>query len=89
MYRQLKEFVASRQSENLPEHRRIIKQKARVRCTNRGGNVSLALVVEDGDYEYGARKLIHLVHEIFLGFLIDGPYSEYMVEAFDLNADGI
>lgn len=89
MYRQLKEFVSLRHSENVPEHRRINRQKARVRCNNRGGNVSLALIVEDGDYDYGTRKLIHLVHEVFLCFLFDGPYSDYMVEAFDLSPDRI
>jgi hypothetical protein len=84
MDRDLKEFVASRHSEDLPEHRRINPQKAQVRCINRGGNFSLAMVVEDGDYEYGTRKLIHLVHEIYLGFLSDGPYFDYMVETLDL-----
>jgi hypothetical protein len=87
MYRELKQFLELRHSENLPEHRRINRQKARVLCKNRGGNVSLALIVEDGDYDYGTRKLIHLVHEVFLGFLYDGPYSDYIVEAFDLSPD--
>jgi len=89
MYKQFKEFVASRQSNETPAHRRIDTRKVQVECRNRGGNVSLAMVIVNGDYEYGARKLIHLVHEIFLGFLADGPYFDYMTEAFDMNPDGM
>src|SRR5215467_570777 len=73
MYQKFKEFVKSRQSDEMPEHRRINTRKARVRSMNRSGSVSLTVEVQDGDYAYGARTLIHLVHEIFLGFLIDGP----------------
>ena len=61
--------------------------KARVHCRNRSGNVSLALTVKDGDYEYGTRKLIHMVHEIFLVFLSDGPYGDYMIEKTRPNQD--
>lgn len=87
MYREFREFVASRYSEALPEHRRIDANKAVVRCGNRGGNVSLTLTALDGDFDYGVRKLIHLVHEIYMDFLFDGRYYEYMVETFNLDPD--
>ena len=89
MYQKLKEFLKSRQSEEMPQHRRIDTRKARVQSVNRGGNVAVILTIQDGDYEYGARKLVHLVHEIFLVFLVDGPYYESMVETFGLDPDGI
>lgn len=87
MYREFQKFVASRQSEELPEHRRIETSKAQVRCANRGGNVSVTLTAVDGDYDYGARKLIQLVHEVYLDFLNEGPYYDYLVETFDLDPD--
>jgi hypothetical protein len=87
MYREFQEWVESLHSDDLLEHRRIDGKKARLRCGNRGGNVSLTLTVKDGDYEYGARKLIHAVHETYLTFLADGRYYEYMVETFDLDPD--
>jgi len=87
MYRELKRSINARLSDEAPEHRRIDSQKAQVRVSSRGGNVALALVVKNDDYEYGARKLVHLVHEIFMVFLIEGSYLEYMVEAFDLDPD--
>jgi hypothetical protein len=87
MYREFQEWVESLHSEDLLEHRRIDRKKAHLRCGNRGGNVSLALTVIDGDYEYGTRKLIHAVHETYLTFLADGRYYEYLVETFDLDPD--
>ena len=36
--------------------------------------------------ELATRKLIHLVHEIYLVFLQEG-HSDYMVEVFDLDPD--
>lgn len=87
MYRELKGFIKARYAAGLPDHRRIDSQKAQVFAHNRGGNVALSLRVLDGDDEYGARKLIHLVHEIFLTFLLDGRYYDYLVENFDLDPD--
>jgi hypothetical protein len=86
IYRELKQFIKSRHSTDLPEHRRIDLVRAQVRAVNRGGNVSLTLQVLDGDCEYGTRRLVHLVHEVFLTFLVDGHF-EYMVETFDLDPD--
>jgi hypothetical protein len=89
MYAEFKEFVESRQADDLPAHRRIDRSKVRIRCGNRGGSVSLAFNVIDGDYGYAASKMVKLVHEIYLVFLVDGPYLEYMVEAFGLDPDRI
>lgn len=87
MHRDLKRFIESRYSTDLPEHRRIDSDKAQINTSNRKGTVAINLLVLDGDDEYGVRKLIHLVHEIFLTFLLDGRYYEYMVDNFDLDPD--
>lgn len=87
MYAEFKQFIASRRADDLPPHRRIDPAKARARCANRKGSVSLTLQILNGDFDYATRKLIHLVHEVYLAFLIDGPYLDYMVEAFHLDPD--
>jgi hypothetical protein len=87
MYRELKLFLASLQSPQLPAHRRVDPRKAQLRPSNRGGNVSVTLIAQDGDFEYCARKLIHAVHEIFMIFLVDGPYYDYLVEQLGLDQD--
>ena len=86
VYRGLKAFVKARQADDLPEHRRIDPDKAEVRLHSRQGNVSLILTSPD-DLEYGARKVIHLVQEIFLSFLAEGLNLEYAVETFELDPD--
>jgi hypothetical protein len=86
MYREFKEFVKSRHSESLPDHRRIDPKRAAARPSNRAGNVALTLTVKNGDYEYATRKLIHLVHEVYLVFLQEAHY-DYMIKVFNLDAD--
>jgi len=87
MYKELKAFLKERQSPDRVEHRRVDPQKARIRVTNRGGRVSLVFSLLDSDFEYASRKIIHLVHEIFLVFLIDGNYFDYLVEHLGLDPD--
>jgi hypothetical protein len=87
MYRALRAFLKLRQTDAMPEHRRVDSAKARVTSTNARGAVSLKLTVKDGDFDYAARKTIHVVHEIFMVFLVDGPYYEYMVEQLGLDPD--
>lgn len=87
MYKEFKAFLKSRQDEDLLEHRRIDKARAELKPYNRGGNVSVTLKIKDGDYAYGTQRLINLVHEIYLVFLYDGRYYDYLVETFDLDPD--
>lgn len=89
MYREFKTFIQSRQSDTLPEHRRLDRLKGTLKPYNRGGDISLSVKVVDGDYEYCTRKLVHIVNEVFVTFLRDGPYYEYMVETFDLDPDSL
>ncbi|MDX2043270.1 MAG: hypothetical protein SF097_18780 [Acidobacteriota bacterium] len=87
MHRDLKAFIKARHSAEFPEHRRVDSGKAQITTSSKGGNFAITLRVIESDDEYGTRKLIHLVHEIFLTFLLDGRYYDYMVEHFDLDPD--
>jgi hypothetical protein len=87
MYRELQAFLKSRQSAEVPEHRRVNPSKARLTLTNQKSTASITVMVKDGDFEYATRKIIQMVHEIFLIFLVDGPYFEYTVEHLGLDAD--
>ncbi len=89
MIREFKAFVESRFSKELPEHRRIDGRKVRISTAHRGGNLSLTVKLTGADFEYAARKLIHLVHEVYLSFLNDGRYYDYMLETFNLDPDKI
>ncbi|MEO8029149.1 MAG: hypothetical protein ABI823_21895 [Bryobacteraceae bacterium] len=87
MYREVQLWIKERHSKDLPDHRRIDPRKARLTCGNSRGSVSLKMTLKSKDYGYATRKLIHAVHEVFLAFLLEGPYYDYMVEAFDLDPD--
>lgn len=87
MYRELQSFLKERQSEEMPEHRRVNPTKARLASSNKRGVVSVTVTAKDGDFDYATRKIIHIVHEIFLIFLVDGPYFEYMVQHLGLDED--
>lgn len=87
LYKDFKAFVESHHAASLPDHRRIERTKARVRCANRRGSISLTMAVRDDDYGYALQRLIHLVHETFLIFLTSGPYRDYLVEELGAEAE--
>jgi hypothetical protein len=87
MYEDLKAFIRSRQSDDLPDHRRLDARRIQIRTYNRSGNILLVVKVKDNDSEYAVRKLVHLINEIYLTFLADGKYFDYLVETFSLDPD--
>jgi hypothetical protein len=87
MYRDLKQFVRARFSRAVPEHRRIDVRKTTATLKQRGGAVSLIVVLKDAHLEYGVRKAVNLVHELFACCLRQPLYFQYMVEHFDMNPD--
>ncbi len=80
LYKDFRSFVESRHDANLPQHRRVDPAKAHIRCANRGGGAALTVSVRDGDYNYALQRLIHLVHETFLLFLVENYYLDYLVD---------
>jgi hypothetical protein len=87
MYRALRDFLKLRQTDEVPEHRRVDPKRARLTSANKRGEVSLTLASKDLDFDYATRKIIQMVHEVFLIFLVDGPYFDYMVEKLGLDPD--
>jgi hypothetical protein len=87
LFHDFQAFLRLRQSEQMPAHRRTDPHKAGLSCAVRKGDLALTLTVRDGDFSYGTRKLISLVHEVYLVFLYDGKYYQYMIDVFDLDPD--
>jgi hypothetical protein len=87
MHREFKVWLKDRQNDTLPEHRRCDRNKLQLKCINRGGNLSLTASIVDGDIDYGVRKLVALINEIYLDFLSSGLYFEWMLETFNLDPD--
>jgi hypothetical protein len=87
MYRQFKAWLKQRQDPALPPHRQCDPEKLTLKTYNRGGEVALTMQLLDADTEYGVRKLVALVNEIYLEFLSSGLYFDWLVETFDLDPD--
>ena len=87
MYRQFKAWLKQRQDPALPAHRQCDPDKLTLKTYNRGGDVALTMQLLDADTEYGVRKLVALVNEIYLDFLSSGLYFDWLVETFDLDPD--
>jgi hypothetical protein len=85
LYAKLKAFLKSRQTEEVPVHRRIDPAKAKITSTNKAGNVSVSLTAKDADDEYLVRRFVNLINEIFQVFLHE--HFDYQVAAFDLDPD--
>lgn len=89
MYAAFKEYVKRRRNQALPDHRKIDETKVAIKVLNRSSNISLTANVLDDDFEYATKKLVHLVHEIYMDFLMDGHNYDYLVETFNLDPDAL
>jgi hypothetical protein len=88
MDRAFRAWLRERQSEELPDHRRIDPARVALTCANRAGRLSIALALRRRgttgareDWAYATRKGVSLMNEVFHGFL-RGPYYDYMVRHF-------
>jgi hypothetical protein len=77
----LKDFIKACYDMNRPEHRRLDPKWVVVRCSNRQSNFSMTFQVVKDDYEYGVKKALNLVNEIFVGFL-NVHFPEYVAQHF-------
>lgn len=82
LYAELKSFIEQRHDRELPEHRRIDRRRAEVTCFNRGGVVSISLLVKKNQYAYGVNRIVNLIHELFVH--LRNAHPDYLVENFDV-----
>lgn len=83
----LLEYVASCSKAGQPLHLRVDASKAKLVAVLRKGAFGLIMKAQDGDMEYAARKLIHIVHDLFARVLRGGPFYEYCVESLGVDPD--
>jgi len=90
MHKEIKAFLKGRAAVDVPEHRRVDPTLATASARLRDGLLSLELTLagnapEHGGYEYGARKIVNLTHELFL--FMNEYWADYMWENFRLNME--
>jgi hypothetical protein len=85
MHKEIKAFLKGRAAPDVPEHRRVDPKLATAAVRLRDGLLSLELTLAGEDYEYGARKIVNLTHELFL--FMNEYWADYMWENFRLNME--
>lgn len=79
---ELKAFLNGLFDERLPEHRRLDPEKVSLTTARRDGAFSIGLKLIAANEDYAVRRLINLIHEMFLYLRLRWP--EYMYEHFNL-----
>jgi hypothetical protein len=85
--RALRAWLRSRQAPDLPAHRRLDPARFQAGLRNTGGAVQLNVVSKNDDPTQAARRLLTLVHEIYLDFLSTPERYDWITEAFDIDPD--
>jgi hypothetical protein len=57
-----------------------------IRYSNLRGQVSITFLVKKNEYDYGVRRALNLVNEIFVGFL-NVHFPEYTAQHFHKKDD--
>ena len=81
----LKGVVAEHLSSTVPEHRRVDKRRATVRCTVRDGDLSLSFFVRGAHHGYAIKAGLNLVNRLFLQ--LQAHHPEYLIHQFGFSAE--
>jgi hypothetical protein len=82
---ELRSMVAARSTRGVPDHKRIDSRRARLACTARKGDFSLSVDIRGRNHEYGVRKALNLVNDMFVA-LHEG-YPDYLVQQFGISQE--
>lgn len=80
--RNWRRFVKDCTSAEKPPHRRIDPAKIATDCVKSRGALGVRFALLDDDVDYALQRLLHLVHETYVLFLLEGIYLDYVVEQF-------
>jgi hypothetical protein len=81
----LKGLVAEHLGSTVPEHRRVDKRRATVRCSVRDGHISLSFVVRGGHHAYAIKAGLNLVNRLFLQ--LQAHHPEYLIQQFGFSEE--
>jgi hypothetical protein len=87
MYRDLRAWLKTQQSADLPAHRRIDPAQVKLTIKNSGGQIRICLAGEHDTASAIARRTIQLIHAVYLDFLNGPGRLEWVTEAFGLDPD--
>ena len=82
---ELKAMVAARSTHAVPDHKRIDARRARLTCAVRNRDFSLSVQLRGRNHEYGVRKTLNLVNEMFVA--LHDRHPEYLVQHFGISQE--
>src|SRR5215813_6292612 len=77
----LKSFIKDQCASDQLEHRRVDPKRVSIRYSSQKGNVTITFLVAKNEYEYGVKKALNLISELFVG-LLNVHFPEYTVQHF-------
>lgn len=87
MYRDLRSWLKTQQSAELPAHRRIDPAQLKLALKNSSGDIRLSLASRSVAAPQLTKRAIQLVHALYLDFLNGPGRLEWVTEAFGLDPD--
>ena len=87
LYRDLRGWLKAQQSADLPAHRRLDPARIELKVNNSGGQIRLSLTSHDETLAGLTRRMIQLIHAVYLDFLNGPGRLEWVTEAFGLDPD--
>jgi len=79
------ELIDDRSRRNVPEHKRVDGRRAQISWFIARGGLSLTVTVRGRHHEYGVRRGLNLVNDLFV--LLHANYPDYLTEHFGLPAE--
>lgn len=82
---EMKAMVAKRSTRAVPDHKRIDARRARLACSVRKGDVTLALDVRGRNHEYAVKQALNLINDMFVA--LHESHPGYLVEHFGISQE--
>ncbi|MBK9520752.1 MAG: hypothetical protein IPO13_03855 [Rhodocyclaceae bacterium] len=87
LYRDLRVWLKAQQSADLPAHRRVDPTRIALKVKNSGGQIRLSLSSHSESSATLAKRMLQLIHALYLDFLNGPGRLEWVTEAFGLDPD--
>jgi hypothetical protein len=79
------ELIDDRNRRSVPGHKRVDGRRAQISWFIARGGLSLTVTVKGRHHEYGVRRGLNLVNDLFV--LLHASYPDYLTEHFGLPAE--
>ena len=80
--RDVRRFIAGRADPELPPHRQLDMARARLKVSNRAGDISLVMSVQGQEWAYASKRLLGVLNDLFA--YLQRNHIDYLHREFGL-----